>query len=710
MEPATPLDWNWHLTLICDLIEREARRIDARKPKTKDYIINVPPRSLKSSILVKFCIAYVWSLFPAEKFLCASYSADLALEHAVFSRRVMQTPWYQTVFGTAFAFTGDQNVKSYFENDQTGYRISTSVGGTGTGRGGDWELLDDPLSADEAQSEVFRKRAIDWYMQTWQSRLNDQEIGVRFLIMQRLHENDLTGYLLATQAENFYHICLPAKLAKNVSPPEVKRYYIGGYLFPKRLSPRYLAVVRADPNVGEYVYSGQYQQSPAPQEGGIFKKYNWRFWRPRGMMLPPVQFEAGDEIRTCEVVELPASFEDVINSWDCSFKDRKKSDDVCGGVLGKLGEELFLLDLDMGKKSFTATSEAVLRMSRKYPETSAVCIEDAANGPAVVSDLAKIVPGLRAISTHGDSKFARALPLSRRQEAGQVYLPHPALTKWVNTLIEQFAGFPNATHDDAVDMLSQANTVLGGRRVWQRFSSLMVQGFRVNFREISPLSTLVISQWVGQDVSTSLLMGLWSAEQRRLWIWDEVRTPESHAQIVLREVLRRVRRDSQGYLASISRFEWYGNPEMYAQEGVLSGGDVVESYRRANVNVQENLSYDESGAITLVSRLIEADALRVHPRCTVAAKEIAGWPIERGKAVREYYYARALCNMVAFLVESGRLARQALVPKAFSREKEEMIRRLDEADSRGRLDEYMRGVDARGNVGPNSDPNAWMTA
>jgi predicted phage terminase large subunit-like protein len=710
LQPATPLIENWHMKYLCEIVQKEAERIARGESKTIDYIINVPPRSLKSSIFAMFLVAWVWSRFPAQKFLTASYSGDLALEHAVQSRRLIQTPWYQDMFGDRFSLTGDQNVKSYFENDHSGYRISTSVGGSGTGRGGDWTIIDDPLSADEAESEVLRKRAVDWFRQTIYSRLNDQRTGVRIIVMQRLHEEDLTGYLLANHAKDWELICLPAEISDNVTPKSLRSRYVSGVLFPARLGKVLLDDMRGA--MGAYEFAGQYQQRPSPQEGGIFKRHHWKFWQPKGARLPSVPVTVGDQFYTCPVVDLPDDFEDEVISWDCAFKDKKSSDYVAGGVVGMLDEEMFLIDLDMSKKDFVATSAAVLRMSQKYPEASASLVEDAANGPAVVNDLAKVVPGLVAVSVVGESKYSRAQPLSRRQQAGQVYLPHPSLAPWVGVIIDQFAAFPNAAYDDAVDMFSQANKHLSlSRRVWSTFGSRrIVKTFKVNFRELSPASTLVVSQWVGRDLSSSVLLALWSSDQRKLWVFDELRLPDSRPQVVISGVSSRIRLASEGFIGNHAPFQWYGSPTMFATGGVHSrpGADISEAYRRESINVQENLSYDESGAITLVSRIIAVDALRIHSRCLAASKEIASWPIDRGQPVPEYYYARCLCNMVSMLSETGRMDKKALVMKSYSRGKEEMMRRMDEADKAGRLAEWVQGGEEAAWSDAQNDPNAWM--
>jgi hypothetical protein len=129
LEPTTPLDDNWHIKYLCDRLQYEALRIGRGEPKTKDLIINVPPRSLKSSIITIIFNAWVWLKYPHLKFINASYSGDIAVEHAVKTRRLIESFWYQSLWQDKFKMTTDQNVKSLYENDKTGFRKAVGVGG-----------------------------------------------------------------------------------------------------------------------------------------------------------------------------------------------------------------------------------------------------------------------------------------------------------------------------------------------------------------------------------------------------------------------------------------------------------------------------------------------------------------------------------------------------------------------------------------------------
>ena len=187
---ATPFIDGWHIRVICEFLEAVTRR------EIKRAIINIPPRHSKSTIVSVMWPAWVWLQNPGEQFLAASYSQTLSIRDNVKCRRIIESPPYQERWGERFALTSDQNTKIRFENDKNGYRISTSVGGTLTGEGGSTILIDDPISALEASSPTVRQSCLDWYDSTMSTRLNSPETGVYVVIMQRLHQQDLTGHLL----------------------------------------------------------------------------------------------------------------------------------------------------------------------------------------------------------------------------------------------------------------------------------------------------------------------------------------------------------------------------------------------------------------------------------------------------------------------------------------------------------------------------------
>jgi predicted phage terminase large subunit-like protein len=209
-------------------------------------------------------------------------------------------------------------------------------------------------------------------------------------------------------------------------------------LWPERFGREEINTLKR--SLGSYAAAGQLQQRPSPAEGGILKRQWWKFFR-----------------------EAPPKFSEVIQSWDCSFKDTRTSDFVVGQVWGRNGADKYLLDQVRRRMDCPATIQAVRRLSEKWPQSGEKLIEDKANGSAVVAMLKHKIPGLIAVTPEG-GKDVRAQAVSPQIESGNVYLPDPAIAPWVRDFIEECAAFPNGAYDDQVDAMSQALVRLARRR------------------------------------------------------------------------------------------------------------------------------------------------------------------------------------------------------------------------------------------------------
>lgn len=453
LEPTNPLQPNWHIRYIAEHLETVFHGDCTR------LIINQPPRSLKS-LLVSVCWpAWCWVHDPSLRWMFASYSASLAAFHSLLRRMLIQSDWYQGNWGQTVRLRGDQHQKMEFANTRRGMMIATSVGGTAIGKGGDILVFDDPLNPTEAASPAMRETANTWIRRSFLTRLNDPQRGRIVGVMQRLHEQDTTGLLLAQGG--WTHLCLPAEAEAHevlVSPRTgevMEERNPGDLLFPAREGAAELARKRIE--LGSYGYAGQYQQRPSPAEGGLLKRHWWRFWYPRDVDAPPpvtVPQEDGSQV-TCAQAPLPEAFDETLLSWDMAFKGTDSSDYVVGQCWARQGTEKFLLDQERQQADFPATIQLVLAMLRRHPQAGAVLVEDKANGPAVLQVLAREVAGLIPVNPAG-GKEARVHAVSPAIEAGNIYLPHPALHPWVHAFIERAAAFPHAAHDDELDALSQA--------------------------------------------------------------------------------------------------------------------------------------------------------------------------------------------------------------------------------------------------------------
>jgi hypothetical protein len=217
-------------------------------------------------------LAWDWIDHPWRQFLFASYAQSLAFRDSVKTRRLISSPFYRARWGDRFALTDDQNTKSRFENDKTGYRLCTSVGGATTGEGGDIIIVDDAHNVRAAESERTRTSTVDWWDEALSSRMNDPKTGAFVLVQQRVHENDLTGHVLKHgSVEPWTVLCLPAEF----EPDHPQRWFrdprkeLGDLLWPERMGRHVVDDLKL--RLGPYATAAQLQQRLSPRTGGIFK-------------------------------------------------------------------------------------------------------------------------------------------------------------------------------------------------------------------------------------------------------------------------------------------------------------------------------------------------------------------------------------------------------------------------------------------------------
>lgn len=455
IEPGQPYVHGWHIDAIAEHLQA------VTDGQIRNLIINIPPRHMKSLLVAVLWFTWVWTFRPESRWLFASYGENLSIRDSLKCRRIIQHPWYQSRFGEVFQMAGDQNQKTRFENNKTGYRLATGVGGMATGEGGDYIVVDDPMKAADAHSPTQRETTNDWWDNTMSTRGNNPQLVAKVVIMQRLHEQDLTGHLkekMQTDGQHYEHLCLPAEYegskARTAIGWQDPRQTLGELLWKERFTPQALKDLKS--SMSSYAVAGQLQQRPAPDEGGILKKAWWRYWRPAGVRLPAVQVRLADgTLLEIEAVELPATFDEMLQSWDCTFKDKATSDFVAGQIWARRGANKYLLDYYRERADVVETIKQILRLTGKWPQAVRKLIEDKANGPAVISLLKNAVSGLIGVEPEG-GKISRAYAVQPTVEAGNVFLPHPALFGWVDGFITSCAGFPNLANDDDVDACTQA--------------------------------------------------------------------------------------------------------------------------------------------------------------------------------------------------------------------------------------------------------------
>jgi hypothetical protein len=286
----------------------------------QNLIINVPPSHAKSLLTAVLLPAWAWIDRPAIRWMFATHRADLTVRDAVNCRRLIESDWYRSRWGDRFHLRKDQNEKTRYENDKTGHRVVVTVG-SGTGEHGDIVVVDDPTSVDQAESDVERTTANEWWNGTMATRLNDLRTGRRVVIQQRLHEDDLTGNLLAKGGYDL--LMLPEEFEpERAGVTSIgwrdPRTQPGELLWPKKNGPDEIAKIKRD--LGSYRYAGQFQQRPSPAGGGIFKRWWFRYFKPKFMEPGPVLVKGPDgELLKIIAVDVPDDFDQMLQSWDMSF-------------------------------------------------------------------------------------------------------------------------------------------------------------------------------------------------------------------------------------------------------------------------------------------------------------------------------------------------------------------------------------------------------
>lgn len=467
VEPGTEYRDNWHIHAICDHLEAVSRG------DIRNLIVNIPPRHMKSLIISVMWPAWEWTWCPTRRWLFASYGDDLATRDAVKTRRLIQSAWYQSrwadpaIWREAFYLTSDQNQKTRYENNRLGYRISTSVGGLGTGEGGDRIVVDDPHNVQKAESEAVRTTTLRWWDETMSTRGNDPQTVAKVIIMQRVHEADLTAHCL--KKGGYEHLCLPAEfepdhptLSSTSLGFKDPRKKPGQLLWENRFPRAELDALKV--SLGEYGTAGQLQQRPTPRGGGEFKRKFMQYW-PATRELPAFQY--------------------IIQSYDTAYTEKTANDPTAHTTWGVFTDRLgraavMLLDAWDEYLNYAALRKKVIADWRaKYggvegnPQkpgrrADALLVEVKGSGISLIQELQTAAVPAQSYNPGKADKVARAQRIMPLYEMGLVWVPESSTWKegameatrpatWARAFVDQLHKFSAETseHDDYVDTFTQ---------------------------------------------------------------------------------------------------------------------------------------------------------------------------------------------------------------------------------------------------------------
>ncbi len=418
LSPGVTYLHNWHIDAIAYAL---MQCYEGKEPR---LVITQPPRSLKSICTSVAFVAWALGHNPGLTFICVSYSQDLAVDLAQKFRVVINSMWYCALFPKV---RWTKETEAHCITTLGGGRLATSIGGTLTGRGADIIIIDDPLKAEDALSDVARKNVITWYTNTLLSRFNRPSKGVLILVMQRLHEEDLAGEV----ALDWERLELPAIAINDqkVSIGQDTFHYWrqGELLHEARLSQSYLDGVKKD--IGSMAFSAQYQQRPIPVEGNLVKR-EWFQWYTH---------------------EPTPSHRRIVQSWDIAGT-LKGDYSVCTTWL-VIKKKYYLLHVWRRQVEFPELKRQVVRLANEF-DANTLLIEKAGLGLSLIQELRQSNEVINpiAIQPHGD-KIVRLEGVSSMIENGQVTLPKDA--SWLDDYLHEMLGFPNTKYDDQVDSTSQ---------------------------------------------------------------------------------------------------------------------------------------------------------------------------------------------------------------------------------------------------------------
>jgi predicted phage terminase large subunit-like protein len=450
--PDDELIWNWHLDVLCEQLEIIARRVGQRLPKEYDLIVNIPPGTTKSLLCCVMFPVWCWTNWHWIRFIAASYSAGLALEHAELSRDLVRSQKFQEYY-PELRVKRDKDVKSNFklekvlENGEVvpgGNRYSTSVGGTLTGFHAHILIWDDPLDPRGARSTDIIEGANKWIDETLPTRKTDKRRTPTIGIMQRLAQNDPTGHLLAKEKENLKLISLPGEILdpryeEQVKPKKYISYYKNGLLDPVRMPLSVLKEMEQD--LGQYGYAGQVGQLPVPPGGGMFKT---------------------DKIAVVDKLP-PGEIQMSIRYWDKAGTKAKDNPDAAFTAGLKMhrmvyeGVMKFVIE-DVKRGQWDSAERETIIKSITEADGKAVRVgieqEPGSGGKESAENTVRNLAGFRVfVDRPTGDKADRADPFSVQVNYGNVIMVRG---DWNNKFIDELKHFPHSKTKDQVDAASGA--------------------------------------------------------------------------------------------------------------------------------------------------------------------------------------------------------------------------------------------------------------
>lgn len=468
IEPGQPYTHGWHVDFICEHLEAITDGVEIDGKPYNRLLANVPPGTMKSLILNVFWPSWEWGPrnMPHLRYVCAAHKVEnLSARDSRRMRQLITSEWYQKRWGDRVSLAKDQNEKLNFVNSAQGFRIATSITSL-TGIRGDRVLIDDPHSVDSASSEAQRESEVTTFLEAIPSRLNNPISSAIVVIMQRLHEEDVSGVIL-DKGLGYDHIMLPMRYDPGRAAPtklglEDPRSEEGELLFPSRFP---LDVVERDERaMGPYASAGQFQQSPEPRGGGIIKRDWWQLWSESS--YPPMDYIIAslDTAYTTKTENDPSA----MTVWGVfsggsqaatASRVASRDGETVSNVVRTYSEEhprVMLMAAWQERLEIHELVEKVRQTMQTY-RVDKLLVENKASGHSVAQEIRRVYGyddfAVQLIDPKGQDKMSRLYSVQHIFSEGLIFAPDRS---WSDMVINQVAQFPRGKHDDLVDSASMA--------------------------------------------------------------------------------------------------------------------------------------------------------------------------------------------------------------------------------------------------------------
>jgi predicted phage terminase large subunit-like protein len=434
LEPGTKFVYGWPVQAICEHLEAVSRG------DIKRLLINVPPGCMKSMTTNVFWPAWEWGPLNRQelRYISASYEKGLATRDMVKCRDLIMSDWYRARWPVVFK--DDQNLKTYYQNDRQGWRLAASVGGALTGYRGDRVNIDDPHDVKAAESEKKREESLRWFTETLPTRLNNAQESTIVVVMQRLHQRDISGLILKDLSDSWEKLILPMeyevsrKCVVHVTGFADPRSEEGELLWPERFTRASVEQLKETfrSQGGSYAEAAQLQQRPAPRGGGLFKRADF------------------------EVVDMAPAGGRTVRGWDLAGSTKRHAAWTVGAKVRQVGGKLYIMDIVRKRSSPNEVEELIKGCAQVDGKVTGISIpqDPGQAGLSQKATLAALLNGYRChFSTESGEKDDRAIPFAAQVEAGNVRIVRGP---WNDAFLAEAELFPGSEFKDQIDALSRA--------------------------------------------------------------------------------------------------------------------------------------------------------------------------------------------------------------------------------------------------------------